>query len=50
MANRIDTWTLCARLVLARCQSARTIATVLGIGIIEAMDRLTATLAVRDWP
>lgn len=48
-APRIDIWTLCARLVLMRNCTAAKVAVALNIGIIEAMDRLTATLAVREW-
>lgn len=45
----IDTWTLCARLVLSANLSAAMIASTLAISLPEAMDRLTAVIAVREW-
>lgn len=42
-------WTLCAILVLEANPSASRIAWTLGISLAEAVDRLNAVLAVRDW-
>lgn len=46
---RYDTWTLCARLVLADDLSTRRIAITLGISLGIAIERFYAVLATRKW-